>query len=145
VSKKAGIWIDHHRAVIVILDPAGEHTSVIDSDAHKHLERSGDSPLKGSYEAAQVPPMTSGNERLLASSIAITMLLLAPYTIAPLFTCAGPVRPKANCIGGSRNIGLASGSPQSKPPTSLPIHRLPPKHGNSSPARGMPRGTEWSP
>ena len=56
MSKKAGIWIDHHRAVIVILDPAGEHTSVIDSDAHKHLERSGDSPLKGAYEAAQVPP-----------------------------------------------------------------------------------------
>jgi hypothetical protein len=55
VSKRTGVWIDHRRAVIVILDPAGEHTSAITSDAHKHLERSGDSPLKGSYEAAQVP------------------------------------------------------------------------------------------
>jgi hypothetical protein len=55
VTKKAGVWIDHRRAVILILDPSGEHSSVIASDAHKHLERSGDSPLKGSYEAAQVP------------------------------------------------------------------------------------------
>jgi hypothetical protein len=55
VTKKAGVWIDHRRAVIVILDASGEHTSAIASDAHKHLERSGDSPMKGSYEAAQVP------------------------------------------------------------------------------------------
>jgi len=55
MSKRAGVWIDHRRAVIVILDESSEHTSVIDSDAHKHLERSGDSPMKGSYEAAQVP------------------------------------------------------------------------------------------
>jgi hypothetical protein len=55
MAKQAGVWIDHRRAVIVLLDASGEHTSVIGSDAHKHLERSGDSPLKGSYEAAQVP------------------------------------------------------------------------------------------
>jgi hypothetical protein len=55
MSKKAGVWIDHRRAVIVILDAAGEHTSAITSGAEKHPERAGDSPMKGSFEAAQVP------------------------------------------------------------------------------------------
>jgi len=55
MSKKAGVWIDPRRAVVVIFDASGEHTTAIDSDAHKHLERGGDSPMKVSYEAAQVP------------------------------------------------------------------------------------------
>ena len=33
----------------------GEHTTHIASNVEKHLERGGDSPLKGSYEARQVP------------------------------------------------------------------------------------------
>lgn len=55
MTKKAGVWIDHRRAVIVILDASGEHTSAIVSGAEKHPERAGDSPMKGSFEAAQVP------------------------------------------------------------------------------------------
>lgn len=55
MKRKAGVWIDHRRALIVVLDSSGEHTAVIDSKVEKHLERSGDSPLKGSYEGAQVP------------------------------------------------------------------------------------------
>jgi len=51
----AGVWIDHRRALVVVLDASGERTSVIASGVEKHLERAGDSPLHGSYEAAQVP------------------------------------------------------------------------------------------
>jgi hypothetical protein len=51
----AGVWIDHRRAVIVGLTPDGEVTSVILSKVEKHPERAGDSPLKGAFEAAQVP------------------------------------------------------------------------------------------
>jgi hypothetical protein len=54
LSNKAGIWIDHRRAVIVLVG-AQERTLVIDSHVEKHPERSGDSPMKGSYEARQVP------------------------------------------------------------------------------------------
>jgi hypothetical protein len=54
-TNKAGIWIDHHKAVIVTIGPAEEHTTVIASKVEKHLERSGDSPLKGPYESRQVP------------------------------------------------------------------------------------------
>jgi hypothetical protein len=52
---KAGIWIDHRRAVIVALSAAGHHVTEIASHVEKHLERGGDSPLKGPYEALQVP------------------------------------------------------------------------------------------
>jgi hypothetical protein len=55
-TNKAGVWIDHRRAVIVVVGPTEEHTSFIDSKVEKHLERSGDSPLKGPYESRQVPP-----------------------------------------------------------------------------------------
>ena len=55
LTDKCGIWIDHRRAVIVTLEPSGERTTVIASNAEKHLERGGDSPLKGPYEAHQVP------------------------------------------------------------------------------------------
>jgi hypothetical protein len=53
---RAGVWIDHHKAVVVIVGPTGERTDHIASNVEKHLERSGDSPMKGSYESRQVPP-----------------------------------------------------------------------------------------
>lgn len=52
---KAGVWIDHRKAVVVALTPAGEQTTTILSNVEKHAERGGDSPLKGAYEARQVP------------------------------------------------------------------------------------------
>jgi hypothetical protein len=54
-SCNVGIWIDHRRALIVSLTPNGESSTSITSKVEKHLERGGDSPMKGSYEARQVP------------------------------------------------------------------------------------------
>jgi hypothetical protein len=51
----AGVWIDHRKAMIVGLTADGELTTLILSNVEKHLERSGDSPMKGAYEARQVP------------------------------------------------------------------------------------------
>jgi hypothetical protein len=51
----AGVWIDHRKAVVVVLAAAEERVTTIVSKVEMHPERSGDSPLKGSYEAAQVP------------------------------------------------------------------------------------------
>jgi len=56
MADKAGVWIDHRNAVIVIVGAHGEQTLRVASHVEKHPERSGDSPLKGSYEARQVPP-----------------------------------------------------------------------------------------
>lgn len=43
MTTKAGIWIDHRKAVIVTLSPEGEHTTLIASNVEKHLERGGNS------------------------------------------------------------------------------------------------------
>jgi hypothetical protein len=53
--KHTGIWIDHRRAQIVTLTPQGEFVTEMLSHVEKHPGRGGDSPLKGTYEAAQVP------------------------------------------------------------------------------------------
>jgi hypothetical protein len=55
MKSKAGVWIDHRKALVVVVTPTETHSVLIVSKVEKHLERSGDSPLKGSYEPAQVP------------------------------------------------------------------------------------------
>jgi hypothetical protein len=55
MNHNIGIWIDHRRAVIVALTNDGETLEAIESHVEKHPERGGDSPMKGSYEAHQVP------------------------------------------------------------------------------------------
>src|SRR5689334_11100890 len=64
MTTKAGIWIDHRKAVIVTLSPEGEHTTLIEPNAEKHPERSGDSALKEPYEASQVPAEDSRQRAL---------------------------------------------------------------------------------
>ena len=54
-ARNAGVWIDHRKAQIVGLSPGGQFTRVVFSNVEKHLERGGDSPLRGAYEAQQVP------------------------------------------------------------------------------------------
>jgi hypothetical protein len=62
---KAGVWIDHHKAVIAVVSPTGEqHISIVASNVEKHLERSGDAPLKGRYESLQVPADNSRQKAL---------------------------------------------------------------------------------
>jgi hypothetical protein len=55
MNDHAGVWIDHRKAVIIGLTPDGELTTLILSKVEKHLQRSGDSRMKGPYEALQVP------------------------------------------------------------------------------------------
>jgi hypothetical protein len=55
VTNKTGIWIDHRKAVIVSILPEGEQIDTVLSNVEKHAQRGGDLPLKGSYEAKQVP------------------------------------------------------------------------------------------
>ena len=55
MKNAVGLWIDHRKAVIVVITDRGEETKLIISKVEKQLRRSGDSPLKGPYEAQQVP------------------------------------------------------------------------------------------
>jgi len=55
MRRKVGLWIDHRKASIVAVTDDGQELRLIISKAEKQLRRSGDSPLRGSYEARQVP------------------------------------------------------------------------------------------
>ena len=52
---RAGLWIDHRKALVVAVTEKGEEISLVISKVEKQLRRSGDSPLKGPYEQQQVP------------------------------------------------------------------------------------------
>jgi hypothetical protein len=53
---KAGVWIDHRRAEILTITENGKEAWVFAaSKVEKQLRRTGDSPLKGSYDVTQVP------------------------------------------------------------------------------------------
>jgi hypothetical protein len=85
MSADAGIWIDHRKAVIVALTADGERVKTIESKVEKHGERGGDSPLKGSYEARQVPADDS-RQRALTGELnqyydAVIAALSDPETI----------------------------------------------------------------
>ena len=51
----AGLWLDHRQAVVVVISDKGIDTQRILSGVEKQLRRSGDSPLKGPFEAQSVP------------------------------------------------------------------------------------------
>jgi hypothetical protein len=55
MQANAGVWIDHRKALIVLVTPSGEHAGLVVSNVEKHPQRSGDSPMKGRYESRQVP------------------------------------------------------------------------------------------
>jgi hypothetical protein len=55
MRKMVGLWIDHRKATVVAVTDDGEETGVIISKVEKQLRRSGDSPLKGSFESGLVP------------------------------------------------------------------------------------------
>jgi hypothetical protein len=56
MGTKVGLWIDHRKAMVVRVTEKGEEVAFTISGVEKELRRSGDSPLKGSYEPLQVPP-----------------------------------------------------------------------------------------
>jgi len=64
MKKEAGLWIDHRKAVIVVVTDQGEETILIKSKAEKQFRRTGDSPLKGPYEPQQVPADDSRQKTL---------------------------------------------------------------------------------
>jgi hypothetical protein len=55
LNSKAGVWLDHREAVIVMTGAPDEHSVRVLSNVEKHPLRTGDSPLKGAYESRQVP------------------------------------------------------------------------------------------
>jgi hypothetical protein len=57
MSENIGIWIDHRKAVIVRISDKGVEMSLTISGVEKQLRRTGDSPLKGSFESQKCRQM----------------------------------------------------------------------------------------
>ena len=55
MGSKVGLWIDHRKAQLLTISDKGVAMTLTISGVEKQLRRSGDSPLKGSFEALQVP------------------------------------------------------------------------------------------
>jgi hypothetical protein len=55
MKMQMGLWIDHRKAIIVAVSDKGDELALVISKAERQLRRSGDSPLKGSYETLRVP------------------------------------------------------------------------------------------
>ncbi len=55
MKTKAGLWVDHRQAIVVIVSTTGEEIKQISSHAEKQLRRTGSTPLQGNFEAQKVP------------------------------------------------------------------------------------------
>ena len=55
MGTKVGLWIDHKKATIVTVTDKGEEIGLIISKVDRHPRRSGDSPLKGTFESDYIP------------------------------------------------------------------------------------------
>jgi hypothetical protein len=64
MNTQVGVWIDHRKAVSVVVTDTGEEIRLIISKTEKQLRRAGDSPLKGPYETQQVPADDSRERKL---------------------------------------------------------------------------------
>ena len=66
MKTQIGLWIDHKKAIIVAVTDKGEETRLIISKVERQLRRSGDSPLEGAYDEAQVSARDSRQRSLTA-------------------------------------------------------------------------------
>jgi hypothetical protein len=55
MSTELGVWIDHRKAIVVTMTGKAVAVKEVLSEVEKQPRRSGDSPLKGSYESVQMP------------------------------------------------------------------------------------------
>ena len=55
MKQKAGLWIDHRKAVIVLLSDDDEDIKVVKSNVEKHIQRAAGSRSGGPFESQAVP------------------------------------------------------------------------------------------
>ena len=53
MKRKVGLWIDHRKAVIVLVTDEGEETRLIESDMEKHIRFASGSSQDGSAESTR--------------------------------------------------------------------------------------------
>lgn len=121
LNNKAGIWLDHREAVIVVLGE-NQHTERVLSKVEKHPERAGDSPLKGPYESRAVPA-DDKRQRALTGELNryYDAVIVAVAAAGPLFIfgpgeAKGELKKRLEAKGlGSRVAALESADKMTDP------------------------------
>ncbi|MHB8813976.1 MAG: hypothetical protein ACYDAE_11980 [Steroidobacteraceae bacterium] len=104
MQANAGVWIDHRKAVIVVVTPTGEYTALVVSKVEKHPQRSGDSPMKGRYESRQVPADDSRQRALTGALNIYYDAVIAAFRAAESVLIVGPGEAKGEL---RRRLGKA--------------------------------------
>ena len=104
MQSNAGVWIDHRKALIVLVTRTGEHTALVVSKVEKHPERSGDSPMKGRYESRQVPADDSRQRALTGELNIYYDAVIAAFRSAESILILGPGEAKGEL---KRRLGKA--------------------------------------
>jgi hypothetical protein len=124
MTNRVGVWIDHRKALIVALTVDGEQTTLITSDVEKHGSRGGDSPLQGSYEAAQVPA-DDRRQRALTGELNTyydaVIAALGKFHTVLLF---GPGEAKAELRSRLRKMNLADRVVAVEPEDKMTDHQI---------------------
>jgi hypothetical protein len=89
MNYRAGVWIDHRRALIVTITEDGQHTSLVVSNIEKNPRRAADA-VAGSYEALQVAA-DDRRQRALTKHLNTYygMVIAAVRGARPIYVC-GP-------------------------------------------------------
>lgn len=100
MTNRAGIWIDHRKAVIVTVLAHGERVETVLSTVEKRPERAGHSPLTGPYEA-QHAPADNRRQRTLTGELNVyyDAVIAAVQDVESLLIC-GPGEARENSGSG---------------------------------------------
>ena len=90
MKTKVGLWIDHRKAIIVTVTDKGEELGLIISRVEKQPRRSGDSPLKGSYEPHHVQAEDSRQRTFTGHLNIYYDAVIAPIRDAEAILIFGP-------------------------------------------------------
>ena len=107
MKTKAGLWIDHRKANIVTVTDHGDEMELIVSTVEKQPRRSGDSPLKGSYEPLQVPASDSLQKTLTGHLNIYYDAVIASIRDAEAILIFGPGEAKGELKERLEKHGLA--------------------------------------
>ncbi len=130
MAHQAGVWIDHRKAVIVSVTDGGTATSLIVSRAEKHLQRTGDSPMKGRFEEKRVPADDIRQRHLTAQLNGFYDAVIASLRDAQALLIFGPGEAKgelkkrlARAKLGARVKGVESADKMTDRQIAAKVHR----------------------
>jgi hypothetical protein len=107
MKTKIGLWIDHKKAIVVAVTDKGEETRLIISQVERQLRRSGDSPLEGAYDEAQVPARNSRQRALTAHLNIYYDAVIASIRDAEAILIFGPGEAKGELKKRLKKTGLS--------------------------------------